>query len=220
MRKFLIAIVALALLGGACRGEEKKITGDSPNGASEIRSKVLTVADLPPGYKRTSLDVDKKDEEDQSPSGCPQLDQVDKQYLNSTTHDVDAEFQNGEGETAQFVSESIEQYKSADFANTYFDAQVSAFNSCKSFDSTDPDGTHYSGTMSTFAIQSLGDDTFAVSVAITTQSEGEDISFAGPMIAVRKGDSVMTLFAFHVNNQPGLSTGEVTAIATKAAAKL
>jgi hypothetical protein len=140
--------------------------------------------------------------------------------MNVTTHNADAEFQSGEGEAAQFLSESVEEYKDAGFANTVFDAEVNGFNSCKTFDSTDPDGTHYSGTMSTFPLQSLGDDTFAVSVNITTESKDGAFTFAGPMLAVRKGATVMTLFAFHLGSQPGLSTGDVTAIATKAAAKL
>jgi hypothetical protein len=208
MRKFLVLIVSIALLG-ACKsgGGDDKPAATSGGG---IRDKALTVADLPPGFKRTSLDVDTRDT---TPLGCAAVDQVDAQYVDKTTHTVEASFQNGDDDTAtQYLDQSVSEFKTADEANAYFDAEVGGLNACKTFSSTE-EGTTTSGTIQPFAFPTVGEESFAVTFTI----EG---AAAGPGIMVRKGALVMQFSALHVGNQPGLTGSEVEAIVRKGADKL
>jgi len=211
MRKFLVLIVSVALLG-ACKsggGDDNKTAAPSGGG---IRDKVLTVADLPPNFKRTSLDVDKRDTD---PLGCAALDQVDAQYLQTTEHTIDAEFQNGDDNATQFISESVPTFKTPEEAKTYFDGEAAGFSACKTFSSTNADGTT-SGQFQPYPFPAVGEQSSASTLTVN----GPGGTYAGPVVMVRKGNAVMFVFSYHAGNQPGLTGADVEAIVRKGADKL
>jgi hypothetical protein len=207
VRRIVVLVVSVALLG-ACKSSGEDKPGNASGGG--IRDKVLTVADLPSGFKRTSLDVDNRDT---TPLGCAAVDQVDAQYADKTTHTIEASFQNGEDDDAtQYLDDTVWEFKTPDEANTYFDAEVAALNACKTFSSTE-EGTTTSGTIQPFAFPTVGEESFAVTFTI-------DGAAAGPGVMVRQGATVMQFSALHVGNQPGLTGAEVEAIVRKGADKL
>jgi hypothetical protein len=210
MRKILVLIVSVALLGACGKSSDKKTDASGSPSGTGIRAKVLTVADLPPGFKRTSLDVDKRDT---TPLGCPAIDQVDAQYVDKTAHTIEAAFQNGDDATAtQYLDESVSEFKTVDEANAYFDAEVAGMNACKTFSSTDEDGTT-TGQIQPYPFPTVGDESAAVTFTITGAA-------AGPGVLVRKGLTIMQFSALHVGNQPGLSGADIEAIVRKGADKL
>jgi hypothetical protein len=216
MRKFLVLVMCVALLG-ACKSDSKDDKVDTSSGSSDsssgIRAKILTEADLPSGFKRTSLDVD---ERTPGETGCAQLDQVDVQYAPKTEHTVEAAFQNGDDETAtQFLDESVWTFKTVDEANAYYDAEVAGINGCKTFTTTDENGT-MTGQIQPIAFAALGEESTAVSI---TQTQGGS-SIGGSAVIVRKGNAFIGFSAIHVGNEPGLTASDLEAIMRKAVDKL
>lgn len=212
MRKFLISVVLLAFVGGACGGAKKE-------SAADLRAQLLTAAEFSPAYKRTNVDVDNKNTD---PIGCPQLDQIDEKYLKTTEHTVEAGYQNGDDSTStQFANETIYSFKSIDDANAYFDAEVDGFNACKTFRTTDKEsGGESSYQTQQYAFPKVGDESYASSITINGVVNGQAQTVAGPLVIVRKEKKFIGMLFFHVGAQPGLSGGEVEAIVRKAADKI
>jgi hypothetical protein len=219
MRKFLVLIACAALLGGACKSDKKSdtnVSSGSNSPSTGLRSKLLTAAELPSGYKRTDVTADDRETD---PIGCAQLDQVDEQYLKNTVHTIDASFQNGDDETAtQYLQETIYSFKTADEAKGYFDGQRTGMEACKTFSQDDGEGGTQTGQISTYAFPAVGEQSAAASLTFN----GDDGAPAGggPIVMVRKGNLWMGIVVIHVGNQPGLTGSEVEAIVRKAADKL
>ncbi|MEY2473081.1 MAG: hypothetical protein QOK28_2410 [Actinomycetota bacterium] len=209
MRKFLVVVLPVALLG-ACGAKQES--------AADIRAQALTAAEFAPGYKRTSIEIDKRTAD---PIGCAQLDRVDAKYVKTTAHTAGASFRNGDDRTAtQFANETIYTFKAADEANRYFDAEVAGFNACKTFTSTDSSGAQSSYHTQRYAFPTVGDESYASSVTINGVVNGQAQTVAGPIVLVRKQKKFVAMLFFHVGSQPGLSSGDVETIVRKAAGKL
>ncbi|HVT78041.1 MAG TPA: hypothetical protein VHD87_13485 [Acidimicrobiales bacterium] len=229
MRKVLILVVSVALLGGACKsggGDKastttiaKATTTTAAASGEDMKAKALAASDLPPGYNRVSLDVDKNDT---TPLGCAAIDNVDQQYQNSIVHSVEASFQNGDDNTAtQFVDEQVTSLGSVDVAKNYFEAESAGISACKTFSQSDTDGTRTSGEIATYAFPAIADGSVAATLSGTvTNPDGSSGTLGGPIVMVRKGEFIVQLTFVHLGNAPGLTGNDVINVAHKATDKV
>lgn len=231
MRKILVFLAAFAFLGTAC-GSDSDNKADTVEGGSgtasapsdddggDLESKLLTAADLPAGFEagEPSDGTDDEDEEESSDSGCPEIDALDD---DPAEEEIEIEFERSdeESETGQFVNQGIERYESDDDADADFDKAVAAFQKCKTFSTTEDDGTKITGTFTPLSFPKLEDDTFAVRMELNYTSEGESITLEGAMAAVRSGDLVTLLMNLNFGDG-GLTAADFESIVRKAAAKL
>ncbi|HVV37945.1 MAG TPA: hypothetical protein VHC63_15150 [Acidimicrobiales bacterium] len=229
MRKVLILVASVALLGGACKSgggdtastttiAEAATTTTAASGEA-MQAKALAAADLPPGYNRVSLDVDKNDT---TPMGCAAIDNVDEQFQKSIVHSVEASFQNGDDTTTtQFVDEQVTSLGSADVAKNYFDAESAGISACTTFSHSDTDGTRTSGEIATYAFPKIADGSVAAALSGTvTNPDGSSATLGGPIVMVRKGAFIVQLTFLHLGNAPGLTGNDVINVAQKAADKV
>jgi hypothetical protein len=78
-----------------------------------------------------------------------------------------------------------------------FDKLPEAFGKCRTFSTTDKDGTKTSGTFDPLSFDKIGDQTFAMHMSGNTSSpQGFNYPFAGDLVFVREGSVAMIIFGF------------------------
>ena len=140
MKRAIIVLSVVGLFLGACGGggTKKEANGD-------MKAKLLTAADLPSGFKRTKAEETPPSKDTSSDTQtCKELDEFDKTY--SGERDAEADFQRTNAGSAAFLNESIKRFADDDKAKEAFDAFQSGITKCKSFDTTDDDGSKTTGS--------------------------------------------------------------------------
>jgi hypothetical protein len=228
MRKILVLVTAFALLAGGCgsdkkdavnAGDETTTTAASGGGGDgDVAGKLLTASDLPAGFEEQEPS---DDDEESSTSGCPELDALEDDSADDDENSAEAEFQRSDEKAAsfQFLNEAVERYPSERAADDDFDKAASAFAKCKTFTSTEDDGTKITGTFTPVQFPKIGDDTLAVHMAATFANEGQTINIEGTVAAVRTGEHVALLMSLNFGGG-ALSTAQFEAIVRKAESKL
>ncbi len=175
------------------RGVDKALT------ESQLRSALLTVADLPTGYKAIASSEDDSSGTQGNDEGCSaKFERLGGNDDNAAAH-VEATFQ-GAG-LGTVLEQGLESYDDEDELRGYFDEVVSVLSDCPSFSTTDEKGIKTDFSVGALSFPKLGDDTVALAVTGKTP----DFNLALNVVIVRLGRNVMSV------SQGGL-TADVAAL--------
>jgi hypothetical protein len=196
---FALAVLCVTVVAAGCDGGQDPTT---PNGAltssptasssaaspgqNDLRSALLTVEDLPPGFAESSLpnDVDLG-----AVDGCPLLDTERSREVAAEASVVFA------GPTGRFITEALEQMSPSDARESMAElARVPT--ECGTF-TAQASGLDVAFAATKLDFASIGEET--VAVRITAEIAGLGAGIEEHVVAARRGDIVMTV----IHIEPG-----------------
>jgi hypothetical protein len=187
--------------GSGLRAPASDPSGKATLTAADVRGQLLTVADLPTGWKVDNSD-DGDDNSDE-PSCMKDLDS-----LPDPRPEADVSFVQGDG--VPMLMENVGY--AGDAAERYMSRVAEALNGCTDV-SFDADGDTMRGTIGAMSFPKLGDDARAWSMAFTIQG----IPFVFDLVFARKGDELL-MIGYADLGSPDVS--ELESFTRKALAKL
>lgn len=155
--------------------------------AAELKRALLTVTDLPTGYKvDTSPQRDDRDDSSGENAECTQkFEALSGQNTDKGSAQAKAKFEGPSFGT--ILQEDLSSFKEENGLSDRFDALAEVLSSCPRFTSTDSKGTRTAYTVGALSFPKLGDDTLALAINVKTTDFGRAINIA----AVRLGKNVM-----------------------------
>lgn len=214
MKRTLILLSVFGLLLGACGGG-----GDKKEANGVLKTKLLTVGDLPDGFKRTKAEEKApgaSDDDEETPI-CKEFDQLDTDFPGE--RDAEADFERSDAKGSAQVNQQIKRFADEDEADKAFAAFESAFAKCDSFESTDEDGTKTVGSFEKTSFKDVGDDLHPAVMTLTLSDEsGQSLTVDGYLLAIRSGKYVVLLMSFGLGNE--VTKAELEDVASKSVANL
>jgi hypothetical protein len=224
---FAVAVVALAGCGsepgapdpGAAPSPSVRAAEAGPTPAPEPASSaqlaraLLTTGDLPSGYER----------DPQVRSGGIAGHPVPRcrVVMGSLADAVDAtvvghaDIGFGGGDARPLVAESVVSLREADAAGET--ARLTrTFAACRAFSFTDDQGVRYAYTVEPLSFPSLGDESTAVAITMSTTGSGYDFAMGGTQVLVRTGRTLATVVMMGFPNAVRATEFERTARAAVA----
>jgi hypothetical protein len=206
--KFAVTTTLLALALTACGGgdaadeDERARTVTAPSSAAaeregdnagetlteaQLEAALLTVPELPTGYKAAAEEEEEDDSEttgtsDECSAKFEQLGEAEGQEAAS----AEASFEGGFGVV---LEQGLESYEDEDTVEQRFDDVVEVLSECQAFSSTGDDGVTTDFTIGALSFPKLGDDTVALAVTGRTPDIDVSINF----VVVRLGPNVMSI---------------------------
>lgn len=181
----------------ATAAAEPEGNGDKTLSEAELNAALLTVSDLPTGYKQGETS---EDDEDNTDSGSEECDAKFERLGEAEDEEAASAEASFEGPAlGSILEQSLESYADEDLVKERFDDVVEVLSECKTFTSTDEAGTKTDLTVGALSFPKLGDDT--VALAITGKTP--DFEIALNVVIVRLGRNVMSV------SQGGLSADVV-----------
>jgi hypothetical protein len=235
MKRVLILLSVFGLLLGACGGDNDKKSSSSDDGSTSttvkdgsgndggdsggeadgaLKAKLLTVSDLPAGFKETKSEERAPDNSDSRDGSdfCPELQKLDKEHPGE--REAEADFERTGTTGGVYVNEQVSRYKSSNSADDAFSAFENGFAKCKTFTQTDTDGT-MTGSFEKTDFAKAGDDTYAtVFTAKQTTTDGQNVELKGHFVAMREGKHIILLVALGFGDE--VTKPQLESIAKKA----
>lgn len=195
-------LVALTLTacGGDVGDDERARTVTAPSSASaepqqdgdktlteaQLQAALLTVPELPTGYKAGSG----QQEDDSDTTGTSDECSVKFEQLGDAegqeSASAEASFEGGFGVV---LEQGLESYEDEDLVRQRFDDVVEVLSQCQTFTTTDGAGVTTDFTIGALSFPKLGDDTVALAVTGKTPEIDISLNFA----IVRLGRNVMSI---------------------------
>jgi hypothetical protein len=171
----------------AAAGPEGDGDGDKTLTEAQLQAALLTVPELPTGYKAAAEEQDDDDNEttgtnDECSAKFEQLGEAEGQESAS----AEASFEGGFG---VLLEQGLESYEDEDTVQQRFDDVVEVLSQCQAFTSTDDDGVTTEFTIGALSFPKLGDDTVALAVTGRTPDFNLSLNF----VVVRLGRNVMSI---------------------------
>lgn len=172
---------------GASSPEEEVEGGDKTLTAAQLKTALITVADLPTGYKVDPSPSDDDDDTTKSdnPACQKKFDDLDAEDEKDDSVEAEAKFE-GPG-LGTVLQESLESYEDEDQIKDRFEEVASVLSDCPHFTTTDAKGEKLDYTISALSFPKLGDETLALGVSVKTP----DITAVANIVVVRLGRNVM-----------------------------
>ncbi|MCW2666354.1 MAG: hypothetical protein JWN57_1316 [Frankiales bacterium] len=174
--------------------EPRRQAGSGAKGSlteAQLKAALLTVGDLPTGYKATAPDDDETDEDNTSSgdAGC------DKRFeeLDEANEDADVKAEaNFEGPgLGSVLQQSLASFDDEARLKKALDKVADVFDDCPSFKTTDDDGSVTSFTIAALSFPKYGDETLAYAITGKTA----DFTVVLDMAVVRTGRTLAFLAA-------------------------
>jgi hypothetical protein len=169
---------------------------------AQIKKALLTINDMPTGYSIDSSN----DDDDDTPSGCKPLDSLPDtdQYPDS------AEINFTKGSFGPFVGEGITALPEGQ-AHKLLGELADALSKCSTFSSKNDDGTTTKATLQPLSFPKLGDETFAVRLAM----DAEGFPLTLDLVVVRSGSNLLLIDNAGIGTVDSSVTESVTRKAVK-----
>lgn len=166
-----------------------EIEGDGDKTLTEAQLKValLTVTDLPTGYRLGTVKEDDDSETTGASDGCSDKFKRLRDAEDTEAAKAEAAFEGGGLGT--ILEQGLESYEDEDVVQDRFDDVVEVLSECKTFSDTDKNGVKTDFTVGPLSFPKLGDDT--VALAITGKTP--DFTIALNVVIVRLGRNVMSV---------------------------
>lgn len=214
----LLAALILTGCGGTDDASEPKANtkpASSTVTAADLRSALLTTADLPTGYAvgATPAGTDTAGTPDDAACAAAL-----KGFKNSATVGKDAakaDIQFAAGDAGPFLLESVVWLKGG-AAATGFATFRSALAKCDSWTMAQPDGTKSAVTLAPTTFPKLGDDSYAYRLTIQLGA----LSVGSNLVVLRVGNALCVLVHSGVPNVPAADTAAAGRTAATKLAKL
>lgn len=161
--------------------------GDKTLTEAQLKDALLTVTDLPTGYK---VDPDPSEDDDETTGENAEC---SKKFKSLDDDDTDgtkvAEMEaNFEGpQLGSVLQQSLASYKNEDGLSEQFDKVASVLSECPRFSTVDKAGEKTDFTIGALSFPKLGDNTLALGINIKTP----DISATANIVVVRVGRNLM-----------------------------
>jgi hypothetical protein len=166
-----------------------------PPSTAELRRALLTVADLPSGYA-TDAEIFAGTGGAHPVASC-------RIIMGSLADAVEADVV-GKAETAftageagPFLAESVASLRAAD-ATAETARLERSLTACKTFRFTDTDGVAYEYTVKPVSFPSVGDESSAVRVTLTTENSDYDFTMDAVQVLVRVDQTLATVFSMGI----------------------
>ncbi|MBW3648756.1 MAG: hypothetical protein KY440_13475 [Actinobacteria bacterium] len=161
--------------------------GDKTLTEAQLKMALLTVTDLPTGYRLGTVEED----DDSKTTGTGASDECSDKFKRLSdaegTEAAKAEAAFEGGGFGTILEQSLESYEDEDVVQDRFDDVVEVLSECKTFSDTDKKGVKTDFTVGPLSFPKLGDDT--VALAITGKSP--DFTISLNVVIVRLGRNVM-----------------------------
>lgn len=158
-----------------------KSDGDKTLTEAQLKSALLTVPDLPTGYKAGTVEQDDSETDAGNDECAKKFDALDEGSDDEAAK-AEASFEGGFGIV---LEQSLKSYEDEDQAQ--FGDIIEVLSDCPSFTSTDADGTKTEFKLSALSFPKLGDDTLALALTGKTP----DFAIVLNLVIVRLGRNVI-----------------------------
>lgn len=174
-------------------GEEKNEGSDGPLTQAQLEAALLTVQELPTGYKQGTVtpDDDSPTQSD-NPECAERFKKIDEEPSQQVAK-AEAAFE-GSG-LGTILEQTLASFEDEDFVSDRLAEFTTLFSDCPSFSITDEAGETSTVTISALSFPKLGDETVAFAAGIETA----DFNLTLNVAAIRVGSSLQTI------SQGGLS---------------
>jgi hypothetical protein len=184
VRWLSLGVSLLVLAVGACSSD--KAEAPPARVATGLRGKLISVADLPAGFTRVS--IEEHDPTSTTGEYCTQIDDHRRNFPGERV--AEAQFQRVRGISTVLVNEQVTRYATTSDGERAFDDFEKAIDGCGQV--TKKDGENeLSGRSVPVEFTKAGDETYAATFSATQMFQGDTASISGYFVTLRARNYVV-----------------------------
>lgn len=167
---------------------EPEGNGDKTLTEAQLQAALLTVPELPTGYKAAAAQDQDDDDSETAGTSAECSDKFEQlgEAEGQESASAEASFEGGFGVV---LEEGLESYEDEDTVQQRLDDVVEVLSQCQTFSSIDDDGVTTDFTIGALSFPKLGDDT----VALALTGKTSDLNVSLNFVVVRLGRNVMSV---------------------------